>query len=84
VPQIKSVDILYHESTFLESEAKLALKTKHATAKEAATIAKLASVKTLLLGHYSTRYKSIALFKEEAKLVFPVVELAEDGKIFQF
>jgi len=84
VSQIKNVDILYHESTFLESEAKLAVKTKHATAKEAATIAKLASVKTLLLGHYSTRYKSIALFKEEAKLVFPVVELAEDGKIFQF
>ncbi|WP_396637322.1 ribonuclease Z [Maribacter sp. R77961] len=84
VPQIKNVDILYHESTFLESEAKLALKTKHTTAKEAATIAKLASVKTLILGHYSTRYKSIDLFKEEAKLVFPVVELAEDGKIFQF
>jgi len=44
----------------------------------------LASVKTLVLGHYSTRYKSIVLFKEEAKSVFPVVELAEDGKSFQF
>ena len=84
VPQIEHVDVLYHEATFLDSEAKLAVKTKHSTAKEAATIAKLASVKTLVLGHYSTRYKSIVLFKEEAKSVFPVVELAEDGKSFQF
>ena len=36
VPIIKNVDVLYHESTFLESEAQYTEKTKHATAKEAA------------------------------------------------
>ncbi|QLG46465.1 ribonuclease Z [Costertonia aggregata] len=84
IPQIKNVDVLYHESTFLESEAKLAPKTKHATAKEAATIAKNATVGTLILGHYSTRYKSIGLFKAEAQTVFENVELADDGKTFEF
>ncbi len=84
IPQILGVDVLYHESTFLESESHLTEKTKHSTAKEAACIARDAKVSTLLLGHYSTRYKSIELFKEEAKTIFDNVELADDGKLFEF
>ncbi|SHG96841.1 ribonuclease Z [Flagellimonas flava] len=83
LPLISKVDVLYHESTFLESESKLCKKTKHATAKQAASIAKKAEVGSLILGHYSTRYKSIELFKEEAMEVFPDVELADDGKSFE-
>ncbi|GAA4946646.1 ribonuclease Z [Algibacter agarivorans] len=84
VPIIKNVDVLYHESTFLEQHAHLAEKTKHATAKQAASIAKQAHVGTLLLGHYSTRYDGLNAFKEEAQAVFEHVELAEDGKTFKF
>ncbi len=84
VPYITNVDVLYHEATFLESEAGLAKKTKHSTAKEAAAIAKSANVGTLVLGHYSTRYKSLDLFKQEAEEIFPKVELGEDGKSFEF
>ncbi len=84
IPQLTKVDVLYHESTFLETEAHLSAKTKHATAKEAATIARDAEVGTLILGHYSTRYKSIELFKEQAKEIFPEVLLADDGKVFEF
>lgn len=83
VPLIKNVDFLYHESTFLDSEMHLSAKTKHATAKEAAAMAKAAQVKKLILGHYSTRYKSIELFKEEASTIFKHVELADDGKVFE-
>ncbi|SIR01225.1 ribonuclease Z [Maribacter ulvicola] len=82
--KIKDVDVLYHESTFLESELELATKTKHATAMQAAKVARDANVKTLVLGHYSTRYKSIELFKEEASTIFPNVLLANDGKTFNF
>jgi ribonuclease Z len=81
---IKNTDILYHETTFLESEADKALKTMHSTAKEAALIAKKAKVKKLILGHYSTRYDSIELFKEEAETIFSNVILADDGKTFDF
>ncbi len=84
IPIISGVDMLYHESTFLESEVHLAEKTKHATARQAAQIAKDANIGTLVLGHYSTRYKSISLFKEEAKDIFKNVELADDGKTFEF
>jgi ribonuclease Z len=84
VPKIKQVDVLYHESTFLESELELSLKTKHSTAKQAAAIAKEAEVGTLVLGHYSTRYKTIALFKEEAEEIFANIWLADDGKVLEF
>ncbi|MBC8768729.1 ribonuclease Z [Arenibacter sp. BSSL-BM3] len=83
IPLIINVDVLYHEATFLESERKLAPKTKHATAKEAAAIAKAANVGMLILGHFSTRYASLELFREEAKTIFPMVELADDGKEFE-
>ena len=82
IPIIENTDVLYHESTFLESEASLATKTMHSTAIEAATIAKKAQVGKLVLGHYSTRYDTISLFKEEAETIFPNVLLADDGKSF--
>ena len=84
IPIIKDVDVLYHESTFLDSEEHLCEKTMHSTAKQAATIAKQANVKQLVLGHFSTRYDSIELFKEQAQTVFENVHLADDGKIFEF
>ncbi|SNY99448.1 ribonuclease Z [Flagellimonas pacifica] len=83
LPLIKNVDTLYHESTFLETESNLGEKTKHSTAKQAALIAQKADVGSLILGHYSTRYKSIDLFREEALQVFSNVELADDGKSFE-
>lgn len=84
VPQIKGVDVLYHESTFLDEHKHLCEKTKHSTAKEAASIAKQAEVGMLILGHYSKRYGNLNLFKKEAEEVFPNVELAEDEKKFCF
>ncbi|WP_426096137.1 ribonuclease Z [Flavobacterium sp. DSR2-3-3] len=84
IPIIANIDVLYHESTFLQSEENLAKKTLHSTAKEAATIALKANAKQLILGHYSTRYESIQLFKEEAETIFPEVLLGDDGKSFEF
>ncbi|UPS90839.1 MULTISPECIES: ribonuclease Z [unclassified Bizionia] len=84
IPIIKDVDLLYHESTFLEKHEKLAAPTKHSTAKQAASIAKQAGVGTLLLGHYSTRYDNLKDFKLEAETIFESVELARDGKVITF
>jgi len=83
IPIINNVDVLYHEATFLETHANLCAKTKHSTAKQAAEIAKKATVGKLILGHYSSRYNNLEDFKTEAQTVFSCVELAEDGKTFQ-
>jgi ribonuclease Z len=84
IPVIKNVDVLYHESTFLQSEENLAQKTMHSTAQDAARIALKANVKQLILGHYSTRYEGLNLFKEEATQIFSNVLLADDGVSFEF
>lgn len=84
LPIIENCDILYHETTFLESEADKAETTMHSTAKQAALIAQKAKVKQLILGHYSTRYNNIDLFREEAATIFPDVLLADDGVVFEF
>ena len=84
IPQLKETTVLYHESTFLEKHQHLCTPTGHSSAKEAATIAHKANVGTLILGHYSTRYEHIELFKEEANTIFDAVEIADDGKVFEF
>lgn len=80
VSLIKDVDLLYHEATFLEDRVDLAKKTKHATAIQAAKIAKDANAQQLILGHFSSRYKNEELFKIEAQTIFKNVILAEAGK----
>ncbi|MBI2720536.1 MAG: ribonuclease Z [Bacteroidetes bacterium] len=77
---IKEVDLLYHESTFLEEHAARAKKTYHTTAKQAAEIAKNANVKKLLMGHFSVRYGHLESFVNEASVIFNNCELAIDGK----
>jgi ribonuclease Z len=84
VSQLTEVTILYHESTFLVKHEELAKKTGHSTANEAAMIAKASKAGTLILGHYSSRYGDLELFRNEARLVFENVELAEDGKVFNW
>lgn len=84
VPLIKNIDVLYHESTFLDQHENLAKPTKHSTAKQAASIAKQANVGQLILGHYSTRYPDLNSFKTEAETIFDNVVLGNDGKVFEF
>ncbi|TPV32522.1 ribonuclease Z [Paucihalobacter ruber] len=84
VPIVMNVTAIYHESTFLDKHEHLCEPTKHSTAKQAALIARDANAGTLILGHYSTRYDDLNLFKIEAQRVFDNVELADDGKVFNF
>ena len=76
---IKGADLLYHEATFGKEMEKLAKQTKHSTAEQAALIAKEASVKQLVIGHYSARYTDLDVLLNEAKSVFENTILADDG-----
>ena len=81
---IRDVDVLYHESTFLDSEERYCETTMHCTAKQAAAIAVKSNAKHLVLGHFSTRYDNIERFGDEARTVFSSVHVADDGKVFEF
>lgn len=82
VEQVAGVDVLYHESTFANTEAELAEKTQHSTAHQAALVASKAGVGKLLLGHYSVRYTQLDVLLNEARAVFPATELSREGLTF--
>ena len=82
VEYIKNADLLYHESTFLEEQAERAKFTFHSTAIQAATIAKSAKAKRLVIGHFSSRYKTSEQFLIEAKTAFENSFLAQEGENF--
>jgi len=82
LPQIKNVDLLYHEATFANESINRANTTFHSTAEQAATIAKKAAVKKLLLGHFSAKYENLELLLNEAKTIFPDSEIAVEGKTY--
>jgi len=80
IKKISHVDLLYHESTFLEKDREKAKLTMHSTAIDAAKIARDAQVNKLIIGHFSSRYENLDLFVNEVKQIFQNVELAFDGK----
>jgi ribonuclease Z len=82
IEKLKGIDLLYHEATFTNEEEGKAMETLHSTASQAATIAQKAQVSSLLLGHFSARYKDLEPILEEAKNIFPTAQLAVEGSIF--
>ena len=83
VNDISGVDLLYHESTFLHESSERARQTYHTTSLQAATIAQMAGVQKLVLGHFSGRYKDLTPLLMEAKTVFENSELAIEGRKFK-
>jgi ribonuclease Z len=81
IPFIREVSLLYHEATFMQDLAASAADKLHSTTMEAATIAAKASVKKLLIGHFSARYEDIGLLLAEARSVFAETYPAEEGVI---
>lgn len=79
IPLIAEVDVIYHETTYLNDMNREATARMHSTSIQAATIAKMANVGTLICGHYSSRYKSIDQFEEECKSIFPNTILGKEG-----
>jgi ribonuclease Z len=57
--------------------------TYHSTAKEAAELANLSHVKTLLIGHFSSRYASVMEHQKEAQQIFPKTFAVEEGKTYE-
>ncbi|MGI8951547.1 MAG: ribonuclease Z [Chitinophagaceae bacterium] len=81
--KIKNVDLLYHESTYLKDHESRAASRFHSTSEQAASIAKLANAKRLIIGHFSSKYEQLDKFIQEAQAVFPNVELGLEGVTYR-
>lgn len=79
IEQIKGVDLLFHESTFAQTDLPRAKETFHTTAKQAGQMALAAEVKQLVIGHFSARYEDENVLLEEAAAVFPNTVLARES-----
>lgn len=77
--KIGPVDLLFHETTYLDDLVKDAKERGHSTARQAAMVAKDSGAKRLLTGHYSSRYNDDTPFLEEAREIFPEVILNKEG-----
>jgi ribonuclease Z len=84
IPFISNANCLYHESTFKNEDVQRAADTFHSTASQAATIAQLANVNKLLLGHFSAKYKTEQLNEllNQAKEIFAESYLSQEGLTF--
>jgi ribonuclease Z len=76
---IQGPTLIYHEATFSKQHTERAQKTFHSTAADAAEIALRTSAKTLLIGHFSARYKDITILLDEARIIFPNTQAASEG-----
>lgn len=79
VPLLEGVDLLFHEATFSRAESARATETFHSTAEQAATMARDAHVKKLVIGHFSARFDDESGLLAEAMAVFPETIVANEG-----
>jgi len=80
---VREVSVLYHEATFDKTKADLAELTGHSTTIDAAKTALDAHAGSLIIGHFSARYKEIAFLVDEARTIFPQTFPAIDGKTYE-
>lgn len=83
ISHIKSVDLLYHEATFDSATSLKASEKMHTTAAQAATIARSATAKKLLLGHFSARFTNLSHLLKEATNIFPQTLISEQGRTYE-
>lgn len=83
IDHIRGFDMIYHETTYLDTLRERAEERFHSTTKQAATIAQKAGVKKLLIGHFSSKYDTLEEFEQEAREIFPNTDLALEGVTYR-
>ncbi len=79
ISYIENTTVLYHEATFTHDKEAIARQKFHATAKEAALIAKKINAKKLIISHFSARYDNEQPLLLEAQAFFENTIAADDG-----
>ncbi|MBC1984739.1 ribonuclease Z [Listeria booriae] len=81
----RHADVVVHEATFAADMGDMAGEYMHSTTLEAATLAKNAEAKQLIITHISSRYSrdDNQSLVDECRTIFPNTEIATDFAIFE-
>jgi ribonuclease Z len=82
VEEVRGVDLLVAEATYLKEDANLARRFGHLTAADSAWLAREAGARMLVLNHLSQRYP-VWRTLEEARAIFPESYVARDFDRFR-
>lgn len=79
-------DIVVHEATFDNETGALAKEYGHSTIGDAATVAKKAAAKTLIVNHISARFLPVHLeqLKKQGQAIFQNLHIAEDFACYEW
>ncbi len=84
VEAAQGADLLIHDATFGDEEEERAGETGHATARQAARLARKAGVRELILTHLSARYADDPnVLLRQAREEFPGCRVARDGMVIE-
>lgn len=79
---VQGVDLLYHETTYLQEMEDQAVRRHHSTTLQAARCALEAGAGKLVIGHYSSRHQEVSRYQAECRTLFPETFAASDGDVF--
>lgn len=74
----RGCDLIVFDSTYGDEHKELAKENMHSTSREAATLAKKAGAKLLILTHFSARYRNVSQLVKQAREIFPNTLAASD------
>ena len=80
---VKGVDVLYHETTYPVEFSDKAANRFHSTTADAARCALEAGAGKLVVGHYTSRVRNMAVFQKECREIFPESYAASDGDVIE-
>jgi ribonuclease Z len=79
----EEADLMIHECTYEASHTEEAVARGHSTTVGAASVAKQARARRVLLTHFSPRYEDLTPLLAEAQAIYPPCELAEELKAIE-
>ncbi len=79
----RGCEVLIFDSTYSDEHEANAKENLHSTSREAATLARKARVRRLILTHFSARYRSVSHLVRQAREVFPNTIAAKDFLVYE-
>lgn len=80
---LRGTTVIYHEATYIDALRDEAERRHHTTTLQAATLAREAGARKLIIGHYSSRGTPPEDYEAQCREIFPQTYAASDGDVYE-